>query len=51
MENFMHITQGKTQEYLRNKLRVDSRKFSSLIPQMGQVGGAGGLLILYSRVA
>ena len=34
----MHITQEKTQENLRDKLRVNWRKFSSLIPQMGQVG-------------
>ncbi len=43
MDTIMHITQEKTQENLRNKVRVNSRKFSSLIPQMGRVGGQGKL--------
>ena len=38
MDTNMHITQEQTQEYLRYNLRVNSRKISSFIPQMGQVG-------------
>ncbi len=39
IKHSLHITQEQTQEYLRYKLRVNSRKISWLIPQMGQVGG------------
>ena len=39
----MHITEEKTEENLRNNLDVNSSKFSSLIPQMGQVPGVTSL--------
>ena len=44
MGTIMHITKEKQRKNLKNKLGDNSRKFSSLIPQLGPVGQLSQLM-------